>query len=160
MAVTDHVSDLIHAKSIAVDLDFYENPAFHDTLHRAQSEAPYRPARIVNGLVQTVQNGITVVGIVWLLFAFNWLTGLVLLAAALPAGIVRLVYARRLFGFEQSHAERERHAWYYHWLITGREFAKEIRLFNIGEVFSRRYRRPACRPARRPPADRRTPQRV
>ena len=140
VAVSDHVSDLIHAKSIAVDLDYYDNPAFHDTLHRAQSEAPYRPARIVNGLVQTVQNGITVAGIVWLLFSFNWLTGVVLFFAALPAGIVRLVYARRLFGFEQAHAERERHAWYYHWLITGREFAKEIRLFNIGVVFSNRYR--------------------
>ena len=140
VAVSDHVSDLIHTKSIAVDLDYYDNPAFHDTLHRAQSEAPYRPARIVNGLVQTVQNGITVAGIVWLLFSFNWLTGVVLFFAALPAGIVRLVYARRLFGFEQAHAERERHAWYYHWLITGREFAKEIRLFNIGVVFSNRYR--------------------
>ncbi len=140
VAVSDHVSDLIHAKSIAVDLDYYDNPAFHDTLHRAQSEAPYRPARIVNGLVQTVQNGITVAGIVWLLFSFNWLTGVVLFFAALPAGIVRLLYARRLFGFEQAHAERERHAWYYHWLITGREFAKEIRLFNIGVVFSNRYR--------------------
>jgi ATP-binding cassette subfamily B protein len=139
-AVTDHVADLIHAKSIAVDLDYYDNPAFHDTLHRAQSEAPYRPARIVNGLVQTVQNAITLTGIVWLLFTFNWMTGLILLAAAMPAGIVRLVYARRLFGFEQRHAERERHAWYYHWLITGREFAKEVRLFHAGGVFSTRYR--------------------
>ncbi len=140
VAVTDHVSDLIHAKSITVDLDYYDNPAFHDTLHRAQSEGPFRPSRIVNGLVQTVQNGITVVGIVWLLFAFSWLTGMVLLVAALPAGITRLIYARRLFGFEQSHAESERCAWYYHWLITGREFAKEVRLFNIGGVFSHRYR--------------------
>ena len=140
LAVSDYVSDLIHAKSIAVDLEYYENPAFHDTLHRAQSEAPYRPARIVNGLVKTIQSGITVVGIVWLLFAFSWLTGLVLFAAALPAGIVRLVYARKRFGFEQSHAERERQAWYYHWLITGSDFAKEIRLFHIGGVFADRYR--------------------
>ena len=140
MAVSDHLSDLIHAKSIAVDLDYYDNPAFHDTLHQAQSQAPFRPARIINGLVQTIQSGITVIGIVWLLFAFNWLTGLILLVAALPAGVVRLVYARRLFGFEQRHAQRERRAWYYHWLITGREFAKEIRLFDIGRVFSARYR--------------------
>jgi len=139
-AVTDHVSELIHAKSIAVDLDYYDNPAFHDTLHRAQSEASHRPARIVNGLVQIIQNGITVVGIVWLLFAFNWLTGVVLLVAALPAGVVRLFYARRLFGFEQDQAEGERRAWYYHWLVTGREFAKEVRLFNVGGVFSQRFR--------------------
>jgi ATP-binding cassette subfamily B protein len=140
LAVSDHVSDLIHAKSIAVDLEFYENPAFHDTLHRAQSDGPFRPAHIVNGLVQTVQNGISVVGIIWLLFAFSWLTGLVLFAAALPAGIVRLVFARKMFSFEQSHVEKERQSWYYHWLITGSESAKEIRLFNIGAVFAERFR--------------------
>ncbi len=139
VAVTDHVSDLVHAKSIEVDLEYYENPFFHDTLQRAQSEAPYRPARIVNGLVLTAQSGIIVVGILGLLFSFSWLTGLVLFAAALPAGIVRLVYARRQFDFEKSHAERERRAWYYHWLLTGREFAKEVRLFSLGAVFSQRF---------------------
>ncbi len=140
VAVTDHVSELIHAKSIAVDLDYYDNPAFHDTLHRAQSEAPLssspnrqrfgpdRPKwnhscrdRLVIVCVQLADRGGPV-------------------GAALPAGVVRLFYARRLFGFEQSHAERERRAWYYHWLVTGREFAKEVRLFNIGGVFSQRFR--------------------
>ena len=51
--VTDHVSDIIHSKSIAVDLEYYENSRYYDTLHRAQQEAPYRPMRIVNDLVST-----------------------------------------------------------------------------------------------------------
>ncbi len=34
--VTDHVSDLIHAQSIAVDLEYYEDPAYYNTLQRAQ----------------------------------------------------------------------------------------------------------------------------
>ena len=41
--VTDHVSDVIHAKSIAVDLEYYENSRYYDVLHRAQQEAPTRP---------------------------------------------------------------------------------------------------------------------
>ena len=51
--VTDHVSDVIHSKSIAVDLEYYENSAYYDTLHRAQQEAPYRPMRIVTDLLTT-----------------------------------------------------------------------------------------------------------
>jgi ATP-binding cassette subfamily B protein len=38
-AVTDHTHDLLHAKSIAVDLAYYENSRYYDALHRAQQEA-------------------------------------------------------------------------------------------------------------------------
>ncbi len=139
LAVTDHVSEMIHSQSIAVDLGYYEDPAFHDTLHRAQQEAPFRPARIVSGLKQTLQSGLVLLGIIALLFSFHWAVGLALLLAALPAAIVRLRYARKLFNFEQSQAQAERQAWYYHWLMTASEFAREIRLFAIGEIFAGRF---------------------
>src|SRR5450759_998415 len=41
LLVTDAVSDQIHAQSIAMDLGYYENSAYFDTLHRAQQEGPY-----------------------------------------------------------------------------------------------------------------------
>jgi ABC-type multidrug transport system fused ATPase/permease subunit len=53
--VTDGVSDILHAQSLTVDLEYYEEADYYDSLHRAQREAPYRPARIVNGLVQIGQ---------------------------------------------------------------------------------------------------------
>src|ERR1039458_9672065 len=37
-AVTDHVSDILHAKSAEVDLAYYESPEYHDTQHRAQQD--------------------------------------------------------------------------------------------------------------------------
>ncbi len=54
--VTDYISDLLHAQSIIVDLAYYEDSRYYDTLHRAQAEAPYRPTSIVNGLVSLTQN--------------------------------------------------------------------------------------------------------
>ncbi len=41
--VTDHVSDVVHSKSIAVDLEYYENSRYYDVLHRAQQEVPPGP---------------------------------------------------------------------------------------------------------------------
>jgi ATP-binding cassette subfamily B protein len=140
LAVTDHVADVIHAKSIAVDLGYYEDPAFHDTLHLAQQDAATRPANIVNGLRQTLQSTLILCGIVGLLFTFHWAVGLALLFAALPAGIIRLIYARQLFGFEQSRVELERQAWYYHWMMTSLEFARDVRLLGIGHLLAERFR--------------------
>lgn len=140
IAVTDHVADVIHSKSIAVDLGYYENPAFHDTLHLTQQDAPFRPANIVAGLKQTIQSTLLLAGIVGLLFTFHWAVGLTLLVAALPAGIVRLLYARKLFGFEQERVNLERKAWYYHWMMTSLDFARDVRLLNVGPLFAERFR--------------------
>ncbi len=70
--VTDYISDLLHAKSIEVDLEYYESSQYYDTLHRAQREGPYRPTSIVNGLVQLGQNGISLVAMAGLLLSFHW----------------------------------------------------------------------------------------
>jgi len=138
--VTDAVSDILHSKSIAVDLEYYEDPSYYDTLHRAQAEAPFRPTRIVNGLVQIAQSALSLAGIVGLLFSFNWLIGLVLFVAALPGAYVRLTHWRRMYTFEQKQAENERKAWYYHWALTDSGHAKESRLYETGPLFQRRFR--------------------
>ena len=38
LIVTDYVFARIHKKSIELDLSYYENPEYYDTLHRAQQE--------------------------------------------------------------------------------------------------------------------------
>jgi ATP-binding cassette, subfamily B, bacterial len=140
MVLSDKVTDVLHSHSVAVDLEYYENPRYYDTLHRAQGDAPYRPISIVNGLVQIGQNTISLVGIAGLLFVFNPLLALVLLLVALPGAQVRLMYSRRLYRFEQEQTKQERRAWYYHWLLTNSYYAKEVRLFNLGSLFRTRFR--------------------
>jgi ATP-binding cassette subfamily B protein len=140
LAVTDAVSDVVHAQSIALDLGYYEDPRYYDALHRAQREAPYRPTRIVNGLIQLGQSGLSLLGLGALVFAANGPVGLVLCAAALPGAAVRLIYSRRLYAFEHRQTEVERRAWYYHWLMTFGRYAKEIRLFNLGALLRERFR--------------------
>jgi len=139
MVVTDSISNILHAQSVAVDLEYYENPAYYDTLHRAQAEATYRPTRIVNGLVQMGQSSLSLLGIGALLFSFNWLIGVVLFFAAFPAAIARLVYSRRLYRLQEKQTASERRAWYYQWMITSPSHAKEIRLFSLGPLFQRWY---------------------
>ena len=138
--VTDHISDLIHAKSIAVDLEYYENAKYYDVLHRAQQEAPYRPTRIVNDLVLLGQSGITLLGVVGVLFAIHWSVGLIVVVAALPSAYVRLKYSQKLYAWQGRRTGSERQSWYLHWLLTNGDHAKEIRLFQLGTTFRERYR--------------------
>ena len=138
--VTDHMSDLLHAKSIKVDLEYYESSQYYDKLHRAQREAPFRPIRIVNGLVQVAQSGISLLAMAGLLFSFHWGIAAILFVAAIPGLFVRLKYAGQTYRWQRQSTPAERQAWYFHWLLTGDVHAKEIRQFGLGPLFRRRFR--------------------
>lgn len=142
--VTEHVSRILHEQSIAVDLAYYEDPRYHDTLHRSQREAGYRPTRIVNSLVQVGQATLALAGIILLLLSLDWVVGALLLAAALPGLLVRLSHSRRLFALDQQQTSVSRRSWYYNWLITSLQHAAEIRLLDVGRLFARRAEQIRC----------------
>ena len=84
--VTDHVADVIHGKSVAVDLEYYEDPKYYDTLHRAQQEATYRPTRIMDSLMQLGQSGISLLALAGLLVSFRWWVAAMLFGGYGPRG--------------------------------------------------------------------------
>ncbi|HLK59859.1 MAG TPA: ABC transporter ATP-binding protein [Chthonomonadaceae bacterium] len=137
--VTDYMNNIVHAKSVEVDLEYYENSQYYDTFHRAQQEATYRPTSIVNGIFQVGQSLFSFVAIVGLLFTLSWSVTLILLVAAIPSVLVHLRYANRMFGWQRSRTLPERQAGYFGWMLTGEYHAKEIRLFDLGPLFIRRY---------------------
>ena len=138
--VSDRVQEILHAKSVEVDLEYYENPKYYEMLHRAQQEGPSRPTQIVNGLLQAAKSGLSLVAVFALMASVNWLMALLLGVAALPSALIQAKYARKLYLWQRSCTRKERMAWYRHWLLTSDGYAKEIRLFNLGSLFMRQYR--------------------
>ena len=139
-ALTDHVHNVLHAKSVAVDLEYYENSRYFDTLHNAQKEAPFRPKRIVNSVVGIFQKSILLAVIAGLLISLDWRISVVLFVSLIPGVLVRLRYARELYQLQNRRTPAERQAKYLSGILTEDAHAKEIRLFNLGELFIDRYR--------------------
>ena len=133
--VTDYVSDLVHSKSIEVDLQYYEDSKYYDLLQRAQQEAPYRPMSIIQDLMQVGQGLVTVATMLLLLLRLSWVVGLIVLLAALPSAIVRLRFAGKLYRWQREATPTDRKSSYLHWLLTDSSHAKEIRLFDLGTYF-------------------------
>jgi len=139
LKVTDHVYTVLHEKSALLDLEYYENPAYFDTLHRAQREGPYRPAMIINAWIRLGQNAVSLVALAGLLVSFHWGVVLILLIAAVPNLTVRLKYSEKIYGWQRKRTSLQRKTDYYNWLLTGEPHAKELRLFNLGALFSFRF---------------------
>ena len=130
--VTDHMHALLQAKSVEVDLEYYENARYQDTLHRAQQEAPYRPTSILNALLQFGQDAVSLLAMAGILWWLHWGVIPVLMLAAIPYFLVRLQQSNGLFAWERERTPLERKAWYVNMLLTQAAAAKEIRLFDLG----------------------------
>ena len=130
--VTDHMHALLQAKSVEVDLEYYENAQYQDTLHRAQQEAPYRPTAILNALLQFGQDAISLLAMMGILWWLHWGVIPVLMLTAIPYFFVRLQQSNRLYAWERERTPLERKAWYVNTLLTQVTAAKEVRLFDLG----------------------------
>ncbi len=137
--VQDHITNLIHDKSIAADLAFYETPEFFDRLHRARAEAGYRPVALLENLGNLFQNSVTLVGMAAVLFSFGVWLPVALVASSLPAFFVVLRHTMRQHDWRLQTTADERRTWYYDWLLTTGENAAEVRLFGIGRYFQSAY---------------------
>jgi ATP-binding cassette subfamily B protein len=136
----DRMHEALHAKSVSVDLEFYENPDYYDAFHLAQREAFYRPVSLLNALAGSTRAFLGLTGILWVLATFHWALALLPVIAAAPGVFFRFRRAKELFKWTRRRSPADRQAHYYHQVLTEDEFAKEVRLFDLGSLFSERFR--------------------
>lgn len=136
----DHINDLIHAKSVAADLAFYEFPDYYDHLHRARSEASYRPIALLENVGSLLQNSVTLIAMGAVLVVLGPWLAVALLVSTLPAFWVVVHYNIVNYQWRQRTTADERRAWYYDWLMTAPDTAAELRLFDLGDHFRFAYK--------------------
>ena len=139
--VRDHIQNLLQRKSSTIDLAHYENPDYYDTLHRAQEQSPMRTDRIFfePGANDSKRH---------ILRRHRRASDRIQLDGPghrrprLPAfGFHQGKYALSVYLLNRRQSEAERKAWYYNWIVTRNPYAKEVRLFDLGDLFRKRYRR-------------------
>lgn len=137
--LTNHVNSLIIRKAISLDLQFFENPVFYDTLQNARRQADISALNIVNSTLQIIQQIITLVSLIILLIRFSpWLAVLVFVSA-IPSFLSQSQYAERAFRAVSRRAPESRLLNYLETLLTGNDTVKEIKLFGLGEPLLKRY---------------------
>ena len=135
----DYLSDLLQRQSSRLDMQYYDNPTYHDTLHRAQQEASFRPLQILANFSALVGAVVSIAGVVALLVGASWWVIVVMIVAVLPGFAVRLYKARQIYRFRRGNTQLYRRTSYYSALLTAREFAKELRAYRLAPLFRGRF---------------------
>ena len=134
-----YMNETIAAKSAEVDLEFYENSQYRDTLQRAQDEGYDRPVEVLDLLMSLFEYAISLTAIIGFLLSLHWAIPIFLLVATIPGGSIKIKYAHINYNWQRKRTQMQRQSYYLSSLLTEEDSAKEIRLFNLGNLFQNRF---------------------
>lgn len=139
--IQDHIKELIHKQSAAVDIAFYESPEFFDRLDQARGEASGKPLALLESLGSLLRNGLTLLAIGILLIPYGAWLPLALLISTLPAFYVVLRFDRKYHQWWKKATVARRWIQYYDIMLTHNDAAAEVRLFGLGPHFRDMYQK-------------------
>lgn len=134
------VNVLILEKALELDLAHFEDSEFYDKMTRARREASSRPLSLVSRTFTLVQDAIALVSYGGLLQQFSFWAVVVLTVASVPAFIAETRFAGQAFRLFRWRAPETREQSYLETLIAREDYAKEVKLYQLGPMMLERYR--------------------
>jgi ATP-binding cassette subfamily B protein len=139
-AVAMRIQLMVMEKAASLELAFYEDPASYDLLRRAQTDSINRPVQMISTAFGLVQTLLTFVTMIALLLAVSPLLALLAFISPIPAFVADTRYGRHGYRIAWRNSRLVRRMNYLVTLLTTDSFAKEVKLFGLGEYFIQRYR--------------------
>jgi ATP-binding cassette subfamily B protein len=135
----DFMYNLIHHKTITLDMEFYESTSYFDKLQRAASEAVSRPLSLLNSLNSLLESVTTLVAMIGILFTLSWWVPLALLIGTLPALAIALRTTRIKQKWRLDTTFERRRLNYYRQMLSDDKAMPELRVFGLGNHFKEAY---------------------
>jgi ATP-binding cassette subfamily B protein len=133
-----HVSLRVMGHAASLDLATYEDPAFHDKLERARSQATDRLRMVmsIGTLTQQLVTGITLATSIALFSP--WILVL-LIGCGIPSVLAESHYAMLAYMQAFDHVPARRQLDYLRVLGASKESAKELKIFGLSSFIMSRY---------------------
>lgn len=135
----DYMGNLIQTQSARLDMAYYDNPYFHDTFHRAQQESSYRPLQLFNAFMSLFGAVLSLLMVGGMMLFASWEVIVIMVVSGIPAFVVKLYKSKTIYAFRRNHTQDYRRTSYYSAVLSGRDFAKEVRLFGLSPYFRKLY---------------------
>ena len=134
------VNVMILEKALTLDLTQFEDSEFYDKLTRARREASSRPLSLVMRTFGLGQNAVSLISFGGLLYRFSPWAVLLLVLAGLPAFLAEAKFSGEAFRLFRWRAPESRMQIYLESVLAREDYAKEVKLFDLGPRFLDRYR--------------------
>lgn len=137
------LQQLVIEKSGQVPLEEFEHPAFHDRLQRARQAATWRSFLIFDNALRVAETLVNLASYLVLLVQAHASLPLILAAGAAPSLISQLRRGEERYRLRRRQTPAQRRVDYLVELLTDREAAKELRLYQLGPALIDEWHRAA-----------------
>jgi ATP-binding cassette, subfamily B, bacterial len=138
--LAQRVNELILEKALTLDLTHFEDSEFYDKMSQARSQASSRPLSLITRTFGLCQSALTLITFSGLLWQFSGWAVLVLIGAAIPAFIAETRFSEHAFRLFRWRSPETRQQHYLETLLAREDYAKEVQLYQLGDILLQRYR--------------------
>jgi ABC-type multidrug transport system fused ATPase/permease subunit len=134
------VNVLILEKAQTLTLSHFEDSEFYDKMTQARRDASNRPLSMVVRTFSLVQNAIALITFSGLLLQFSVWAVMILMSASIPAFVAETRFAGEAFRLFRWRSPETRRQTYLEVLLAREDYAKEVKLFQLGPMLLQRYK--------------------
>ncbi len=138
--LAERVNEMILEKAVTLELTQFEDSEFYDKLTRARREASSRPMAMVRRAFGLMQNVVSLVSFGTLLVGFSPYAAAVLVLAGVPSFLVEAKFSNDAFRLFRWRSPETRQQSYLETVLAIESHAKEVKLYQLGELFLERYK--------------------
>ncbi|MBE6877875.1 MAG: ABC transporter ATP-binding protein [Ruminococcaceae bacterium] len=128
-------------KSKQLDLASFDNPVFYEKMENANREAGNRPLNILSETFNIVSTIIEFASYLVILFTAPGLAAatLVIMAVSVPSAIINFIYRKKNYSYMRHRSKERREMNYYSGILVDKDLVKEVRIFDLADLFISRY---------------------
>lgn len=138
--LSNHVKMKIMRKAKEVDMVSFDSPDFYARMENANREAGMRPLQIMSSTFSVLSVLISIVSYIAVLFAVSWWAPIVIVIVSIPTTVINFVYRRKNVNYQFFRSKNRRQMEYYASTVIDKDLVKEIRMFNLADTFTDKYR--------------------
>ena len=133
------INVMILEKALTLELAHFEDSEYYDKLIRARREASSRPLSLIIKTFDLLRDIIALATIGVFLFQFSIWAAMLLLISGIPAFIAETKFSGEAFRIQKRRSAERRLQIYLEMVLTREDGVKEVKLFQLGKHFLKRY---------------------
>ncbi|HYY89941.1 MAG TPA: ABC transporter transmembrane domain-containing protein, partial [Chloroflexota bacterium] len=139
--VANRIQLLVMRHANELDLVFFERPQFYDLIQQVQRDVGFRPTFMVQTAFGLIRQVLTFGSMLALLVNLEWFIAAAALLAPIPTFVSSARYGWQGYQMMRRQSPLRRMMSYLTTLMTTDSYAKEVKLFTLGDFFVDRFQR-------------------
>ncbi|OBZ16361.1 hypothetical protein A8L34_26960 [Bacillus sp. FJAT-27264] len=126
-------------KSLNIPYYYYEDARFYDELSMVSQAISRSGADVIRSVITSFSNTVSLISVIVMLSMVHWSLPLLLISSTLPGIIILLIAKKRRYRLAVATTQQGREIDYTFRLMLSKHGAKEVRIFQLGDVLIERW---------------------